>query len=826
MKDNKMVYLEDDIQKVQIKSNMYISRYGKYGTFHLVREIIQNAIDELLDDNSLGNKIEITYNKSTDTLVCIDNGRGFPENDYPLDIFVTTLQSGSKFFREEGFGSAGEFGVGLCVTNALSEEFEITSYRANEGKAHTLKFKEGVKTYDKFKDTDKHGTKVLFKVSKKYMGEDSDLPIDDVITWLDTMFYLDSDRLKSKNITCSLRVYDGIDLIGVYKFKAKPFSDLVNKIVPANLKKKDLTDKLYFENSIKFVENSKTLVDNGDGTSRVEKVPTDKEIHFSVALLYITNPNYSEPAIYDTYCNYTNTIENGTHKDVFEEVYCRYMQSKINETISEKQRDKFKVTWDDIRTNMYCVINMSTNAAVGFVGNSKEKISCPDIAPHVKNLCSEGIEKFFNDNKDILSSYIKYIKLTTKARLEAAKVKVATQTERLNTMKEHQMPNYIRCNNTGKQWKELFLTEGNSAGGSARNGSNTDTQAFFLFRGVPFNALKGNLADAMNNKEWHDLVTILKCGIGEKFDLNKLYFNRINILTDSDVDGYNISASILAFFYKYLRPIIETGKLYKVYSPLYKLEGGQYAITKRNKTKIYQDNVVKTYKIKPESSDKFLSKDELYTLLMDVYDYREILINAAEQSGEVNKYAIEIIVAYLTLSGVTDNIEKLDDYFNEQKYITKMMNFIQNKYKESTFNNSRFSIIIDGKRSIIKVNNRFFRKVSELIPIYKKYGYYVEVKDKKSGNSSIMSIGEFLDVSMKLQPTIQSRIKGLGELNGDDLRKTTLDINHRISEQYTVDDVERELAIFELTHGKSKQAALDRKKMMREYKINREDLDN
>ena len=142
------------------------------------------------------------------------------------------------------------------------------------------------------------------------------------------------------------------------------------------------------------------------------------------------------------------------------------------------------------------------------------------------------------------------------------------------------MKNYIRCNNTGKKWKELSIVEGDSASSAARNGCDPDTQAFFLLRGVTANPFKCSLAEIMDpktgNKEWRELVSIMRCGIGPKFDINKLYFNRINILTDADVDGAFISQGILGFFYLYFRPIIEAGMLYKVFSPLYKLDDKEH----------------------------------------------------------------------------------------------------------------------------------------------------------------------------------------------------------------------------------------------------------
>ena len=266
----------------------------------------------------------------------------------------------------------------------------------------------------------------------------------------------------------------------------------------------------------------------------------------------------------------------------------------------------------------------------------------------------------------------------------------------------------------------------------------------------------------MSNNEWKNLVTVLRCGIGDKFNIDKLYFDRINILTDSDIDGYNISAGVLAYFYKYYRPIIEAGKLYKVYAPLYRIDDKdhEFIVNKSEMVELYQKAVTKTYKIKPEAYDSYLSKTEMHEFLMDTYDYRTNLILAAESSGKINKFFVEIVIAYLTLFGVVeseDDFKDIDETFHNQKFITQFMSRIQKKYKEVEVDETgRIFGITEGKTALIKVNKRFFRKTSYLIPIYKKYGYKVTVQEK--GKDPVeMSIGEFLDTSMKLYSKVIGR---------------------------------------------------------------------
>ena len=223
---------------------------------------------------------------------------------------------------------------------------------------------------------------------------------------------------------------------------------------------------------------------------------------------------------------------------------------------------------------------------------------------------------------------------------------------------------------------------------------------------------------------------------------------------------------MLAFFYKHMRPIIEAGKLYKVYSPLYKLDDKEhpYVANKTEMVNIYHERIIKTFKVKCEGDKSYMSKSELYEFLMDTYDYSDNLIRAAKESGNINKYLIESIIAYLTLfdvvrSGVDYN--DIEETFKNQKFIKSIMSKIQKKFKEIVVDeNGKFSGVIDGKYSLVKVGHRFFKKTSELIPVYQKYGYIITVEEKGKEPKQ-MTIAEFLDTCTKLLPKIVTRFKGL-----------------------------------------------------------------
>ena len=822
-KDVQMFYIESDIKKIQTKTNLYIQKYGPAGAFHLAREIIQNNIDECIDPESNGSDIYITYDKLTDMLTCEDNGRGFPEKDYPLDIFCTKNQSGSKFFRDQGGESAGEFGVGLTVVNALSDKFIITSYREDEGYKHTIVFEDGEKIKDTktpLKKSDpRHGSSISFIPSKKYLGNNTVIPYKEMVEWIEKMLFF----VRKKKLKIKVDIFKGMKLKESYTFKPKPFDLLLDKIASTD----KYSPKCNFTGDGELKESVRKSTIDDSGKVNTKNVTIKKSIHLDVAFRYVPD----SITYYDTYCNYTNTIDGGIHQDTFEKCYCTYMQNKTKSTMTDGQKEKTPILWDDIRSGLCCVINLSTNAQVGFVGNAKTKIGSDTLIPYLTEIYNREIDKFFTDNQSVLNEYIKIIKLNAKARVEASKVKSAVKKERVNSFTEHLMTNFIRCNNTGKKFKELFLVEGNSASGSARNGSSPDTQAFFLFRGVVANSFKCSLAEIMQNRELHDLVTVMRCGIGPTFDPSKLYYDRINIFTDADIDGAYISSGILAFFYKYYRPLIEAGKIYKVFSPLYALDDKEhpYVANKAEMVEIYHKKLTKNYKIRLKGEKKFMTKDELYNFLLDSYDYRENLIRVAKDMGNVNKYLIEAIISYLVLMNIVRDAEDYDDLkstFSNQKFIKVFMSNLQSRFEEIVVEDgSVISGVVEGKFCSMNVSNRFIRKNIGIIPVISNYGYILEVQEKGKDIKD-MTIGEFLDDAMKYSLKIKTRFKGLGELSGNQLRSTTLDMENRVSVQFTVEDAKRELEIMNMIHGPSKQDLEKRKELMKRYQIKRDDLDN
>lgn len=746
VKDVKIEAILNDIERIQRKKNMYIFETGKDAAFHLMREIWQNSADEINDTTSNGTKMSAIFDVATSKFTCIDDGRGFPEEDVTLDVVCSTLQSGSKFNRIGG-ATNGEFGVGITCCNALSTVFEITSFRENEKTKHYLKFEDGKLVTDKItkitSNDMKHGTIISFIPSKKYLGDDAEFPVDECVKWIENMFYFPMPNSKFK---CNIEVYDGMKLIDKRTVKQKDFSDLLDTMI---------SDSKY----------APTITFNG--TKEIEEIISGRVVKKFLRLDVSLTYENSNDTMYDSYCNYTRTMDGGVHIDSVNRAFCNYMQAKTKSKMTDSQKDKTPITWDDVKNGLRVVVSIITDAQVMFQGNAKTKITNDKLSAPIISIVNECLDKVFADNASILDTYTKLIKLNAKARVEMQEMKTATQTEKMNTFKDLLLDKYTPANNHGKgQPRFLYLVEGDSAGGSIRDGGNPDTDAILRLRGVTVNAAKcKNVAELMKNKEVSTLVNILRCGVGKSFNLDNLWFDRIYISTDADTDGDGISDQIITIFYLFFPAIIESGRLYKLLNPLYHLDDGtKTGIFVKNKEElinIYHSRITKVFKIKLGKDDDWFTKDEMREFLDDTYEYREGLIRAAESLGKTNKFLVEMAIAYLVMMLNVDENSDLSNIQENDKFIKSYMSLIHKRYKEINIDSeNNLRGIVDGRFCLIKLSDRLLKKTSDLLPVFRKYGYKIIVKEKDFDPIE-MTIGEFLDSCMRYYFKVLSRYKGL-----------------------------------------------------------------
>ena len=822
IQDVKINWIEDDIEKVQTKPNLYLQQYGSAGANHIGREIIQNAYDECIDMHSQGSNVIVIYDKAFDKLTVRDDGRGFPETDYPLDIFCTKLQSGSKGTRNQSGSTSGEFGVGMTVTCALSKFFEITTYRsAPDSYIHTVKFEEGKKVYDNIKKnpSNLHGSEVSYIPNPKYLGRGTKIDIHDMYQWLTDISYLLG--AEKKKITTNFELWDGKTLKKKEKIKSKPFSELIKSVC------KSYAVEPY------VIRKSTTIMEED-----INGKKTKKNVNLEVAFCYDSKTYPNENTKVVSYCNYTRTINGGTHEQAVDESICRFLQSVTKSGLSEKEKDKTDILWQDVRTNLRVVINLNSNAQVQFVGNAKTEIGNKELIPVIKDLMQAGFEELEKNDNNLLQSYAKFVKKNAKARIELSKIRNVNTKPKTNAFLDHLDANFTPCNNRGKMYKEIYLVEGQrSAMGSVVDGRNPDVQAVLGFRGVTANAYKRDVTNIFDNAEWKNYCQKINFDIKNP-RVEDIKYDKIIISTDADSDGHGIASGIGAFHAKFALDLVKAGKLYRVYPPLYRIKDSKnpFMRTKKELIDYYLGTILKKFTIELKAfkkSGKKFTKSDFKTFVYDTEYYHDRLVYLGDHYS-VSRGLIEIagfnLVMYGLFRGKSDfNPEKtVKSALDDQVFITTLMSDVQKFYKEIVYDDKTKSLrgVIDGSYQALNITTRFADKVYETFgDIWKKYGLYVSYSEGESKKVNT-TIGGFLEASLKYQPKIEERYKGLGEADWKDIGATIMDPSKRILVQLTVDDVKKDLKEIELLFSGSSEARLARKKMMKEYRVDPDEIDN
>lgn len=790
--DDKHEHIEDDIAKIQTRPGMYIGYLGQEGSLHLSKEIINNAIDECINKNSPGNLIDIFLDETENTLTVSDNGRGIPDNF--MEILCTKLQSGSKFVRAHG-STAGENGAGMTACNALSDRFEIISYRG-EGK-FKIAFSKGQITEplnSKKLKSYKTGTTVIMKPSNFYMGKDCDIPAFELIAWIEKIVYLLSPHIKI-NLYVKKRGKDSvIDKKYVNKNGLKDFIKTIdNKLI---------VDPIHFKDSMELTEESRGEV-------------YDRFIETEIAFSYSGEDTEFKSV---SFCNFVETVDGGVHVEAVKQAILQYFIKQTRDSLSEREAKKLDIIPSDAQQGLVLTVYLSTDMDPRFNSQIKAKVTNSLFSRPLRELTYRSLKDYFLTNSKELKKIIDKIKLNAKARIESTKVKNSVIKDRLKSFDEHMMSNFVPANNRGKNdYRELFIIEGDSALGTARSGRfDNNTQALYAIRGVPKNAYKAKLSEVLANPAMFTLVQILGCNIGDKFNMDDLKYQKIIIMTDSDSDGYNIASMLCAFFIMHMPEIVQAGKLYKASAPLYKIKNKEkpFILSKREYIEIFENNVSDNLIIRDIETNEPMSRKEMKEFLSDNRDYLEDIVRIA------NQFPIDpLILEYLVIHSRDDDFhEKFTKKFPELKI-------------ETVDGREILSGVFDGKYQILVMDNIYRKR----IPLLMKYIFhtnkgnvYFKVEEYKNNkkdiiDNGILSLFELMKISQRFRPVIVNRFKGLGELDDYELCNTTLSPENRILLQLTTEVLEKDLEKFNILHGKN---ASDRKRLMEDFEIRREDLDN
>lgn len=810
--DDKFVNITNDIEKVQAKPNMYIAYVGQRAFLHLVKESVNNVIDEDQNVNTISDgTCDMFFDQTENMFYIRDHGRGIAFDE--LENACTILQSGTKMTREHG-NTGGENGVGLTATNALSEVFEISSYRMNEMKC--IQFHEGKKVSDKTIKLKKeeHGLQVAFRPSKIYLGSDLQLPIEELKDWLQKLSYtVDSERLKFK-LTVN---YTGKEATSTTVYKKSDFGGFLTKLEPnANL----LKTPVVLSSSGKITELDIPMKnDKGE----VHLVNLDRTLKVDVVINY--NPD-SEENIKYSFCNDIETVEHGQHMNAALSAFTNFMRKNV-----KKSGKDTEVLNNDILFGLNIAVNLKTDYSRGmFTGQVKHKMDNKDLYDPIKDLIANELEEYFKlpENKKTLTRMIAMVNDNIKARLAATKSRKNGSTKRKSFIETQLIDGYIAPNLIDKKTDlpfELYIVEGDSAGGNARTARfDPDIQGALYLTGKPpqIYELDESLiaTKAVDLKRLFD--DILGCGYGKNFDINKLIYDKIIIGTDADVDGHHIMGVLVANIYKHARPIIEEGHLYRAQAPLYRLaevdfgkknakvDLKNYIYDKDDYFELYEKKVSDWIKIKFHPDDDFISKSNMKRFLKTNRDYFEWLDTMSGQ-GRVHPDILEYMAEHDDFRE-TINTAFPELYYNEEE------NSITGSYKLEFY-----TILLD---------DIFLAKLAYLTKIIIEgndgithYHCYKKLKTQPEPEYlGYLTIGQIMTICQKYMVDMASRFKGLGEMEAIEMAELIMNPNNRVLIRMTIGDVEETTSIMDDLFMESKRDV--RKELVRTADISLDDIDN
>ncbi len=549
--DENQIQILEGLEAVRKRPGMYIGSTSSRGLHHLVWEIVDNSIDEAL----AGYCDEINVIINPDNSITVkDNGRGIPVGIHEkvgrpaVEVIMTTLHAGGKFGGGGYKVSGGLHGVGASVVNALSTELTVQVER--EGKIHVQKFERGIPKGDLqiTGESDRTGTTITFKPDGEIFTETLIYDYDILAVRLRELAFL------NRGIKITIRDDREEDKFNEYHYEGgiKSYVEHLNR-----------TREVLHEEPI-YVEGEK------DGIS------------IEVALQY--NDGFASN-IY-SFANNIHTYEGGTHESGFKTALTRVINDYARKNGIFKDNDQ-NLTGEDVREGLTAIISIK-HPDPQFEGQTKTKLGNSEARTITDNLFSEKMEKFMLENPSVARKIVEKGLMAARARAAAKKARELTR--RKSALEISSLPGKLAdCSSKDPSISEIYIVEGDSAGGSAKTGRDRHFQAILPLRGKILNVEKARLDKILGNQEIRNIITALGTGIGEDFDISKARYHKVVIMTDADVDGAHIRTLLLTFFYRYMRPIIEHGYIYIAQPPLYKIQQGkrvEYAYNDRELEKI------------------------------------------------------------------------------------------------------------------------------------------------------------------------------------------------------------------------------------------------
>ena len=735
------------LEAVRKRPGMYIGDTNVNGLHHLVYEVVDNSIDEAMA--GFCRNIKITLSKDGWAKI-EDDGRGIPTAIHPTEgisaatVALTVLHAGGKFDKDTYKVSGGLHGVGVSVVNALSKHLKMTVYR--EGKIHYQEFKEGIP----------QGALEVIGESPRKTGTTIEFLVDDSIFEVTKYeFNILKKRFKEVaylNPIISITLEDELAKIKeVYHFEGG-----IKQFVADLNKETALCEVMHFSDKVDGVE-------------------------VDIAMMY--NDTYIEKTL--SFVNNIRTIDGGTHEAGFKAGLTRSISKYLSENAAAREKDA-KITGDDVREGLIAVVSVKVPEPQ-FEGQTKGKLGSSYVRPIAQKLTSDNLDKYFEENPTHARAVMEKALMAARGR-EAAK-KARELTRKKDSMSVGTLPGKLAdCQSKDPTIRELYLVEGDSAGGSAKQGRDRVYQAILPLKGKILNVEKSRLDKILKSDEIRNIITALGCGIGEDFNDEKVRYHKIIVMTDADVDGSHIQTLLLTFFFRFLRPIIERGYLYIAQPPLYRY--------KKGKNEIYlKDNGALSAYLIENGLENFefegMGYNDLLDLFKQVARYRAMLEQLAKRYSliEVLKYLIEnsdlVNLDFATLYEKVKLFLEVRGYNILSKTITetKIQLFVQTNagleeliideelFASPYFSESTFIFTKLKERDLTLFEGRDLIELLEEIESLAKKGAYIQ------------------------------RYKGLGEMNPEQLWETTMTPENRRLLRVKIEDAEAASDTFTLFMG-------------------------
>jgi DNA gyrase subunit B len=769
--DASTIKVIEGLEAVRLRPAMYIGTTGPDGLHHLVYEVVDNSVDEAL----AGHCDEILVTLQVDNSVTVeDNGRGIPvdrhktEKRPAAEVVMTMLHAGGKFDHNAYKVSGGLHGVGVSVVNALSEWLHLEIWR--DGATYQQEYARGkpMTQLEKVGKTDKTGTKVTF------------FPDAEIFEQLDFSFETLSSRLRELAF-----LNRGLHI----------------RLVDQRAEEERSQEFVYEGGIVEFVEslNQNKTVLHRPVAFRVER----DNIVVDLALQF--NDKYAETLF--SYANNINTKEGGTHLSGFRAALTRTINAYANER--GKLKDISGLQSEDVREGLVAVISVQVPDPQ-FEGQTKTKLGNSEVKGIVQSVVNEHLGAYFEENPTTTNRII--AKALDAARARDAARKARQLARRKGALDSASLPGKLAdCQERAAEKAEIFLVEGDSAGGSAKQGRDRRYQAVLPLRGKVLNVEKARLDKMLSNEEIRTIITALGTGIGEEeFSLEKLRYHKVILMADADVDGSHIRTLLLTFFFRQMRQLLEHGHLFIAQPPLYRVKAGKrqmYLPDEKQMTEFLVERAAEKRRVQVKGSDKQISGKSLEKRLERLHRYG-FFINKLRRKDywqELLEVLCELGLRYKNQFENTKELVKVERRLKKDGYV------VEARFDEE--HNLHELLVSTGDSEAVGATVRVNQELVDSPEYRALFALYQELPEFHKPPFTVFSNGtaeatlgtkeELLAhlMSMAKKGITLQRYKGLGEMNPEQLWETTMDPEQRTLVQVTIDDMAAADQIFTTLMG-------------------------